>query len=158
MENCPCGNESYERCCKPFHSGQSTPDTAEGLMRSRYSAFVKKEIDYLETSLHPSHRADFDKQATSDWARQSEWLGLKILNAKGGPDDKTGEVEFIATYRQNAVDRSHHEVSTFKRIDGRWYYVSGRVTPEPGTVFQNDPCPCGSRKKYKRCCGAKSKR
>ena len=158
METCPCGNENYEHCCKPYHFGEATPDTAEGLMRSRYSAFVKAEIGYLEKSLHPAHRSDFDKISTGKWARESEWVGLKILNAHGGPNDTVGEVEFVAAYRQNGIDRSHHEVSTFKKLDGQWYFVSGRIIPEPGTVYQNDPCPCGSGKKFKRCCGAKAKK
>ena len=155
METCPCGNESYERCCKPYHSGEAAPETAEGLMRSRYSAFVKAQIGYLEETLHPAHRSDFDRKATESWARESEWNGLKILKASGGPNDKNGEVEFVAAFSQNGIEHSHHEVSTFKSLDGRWYFVSGRIIPEPGKVFQNDPCPCGSGKKYKRCCGSK---
>lgn len=158
MTTCPCGNENYERCCKPFHSGDATPETAEALMRSRYSAFVKAEIGYLEKSLHPAHRADFDRSATDKWARESEWLGLQILASKGGANDTVGQVEFVASYRQDGIERSHHEVSTFKKLEGRWYFVSGRIIPAAGTVFQNDPCPCGSGKKYKRCCGAKSKK
>ena len=126
-------------------------------MRSRYSAYVKVEVDYLRETLHPEHRSDFDPKTTREWAKQSEWLGLEIRGARGGPDDKTGEVEFIARYRQGGSELVHHEVSSFKRIDGRWYFLSGRIIPQQGAVYQNDPCPCGSGKKYKRCCGAKPK-
>ncbi len=157
MDQCPCGTESYEQCCKPFHKGEAQAPTAEALMRSRYSAFSKFEIDYLHDTLHPQHRADFDRQATINWAKQSEWIGLEIRDAHGGPGDKEGEVEFVATYKQNELERTHHEISYFKNVDGRWYYVSGKIIPAPGTVFQNDPCPCGSGKKYKRCCGKKGK-
>ena len=157
MEHCPCGNESYQACCEPYITGALPAPTAEALMRSRYSAYVKKAIDYLADTLHPNERSDFDRKAAREWAEHSEWLGLEIVKAKGGAQDSMGEVEFIARYRQDGTEHTHHEVSRFKKVNGSWHYLDGRIIPPPGSVFQNDLCPCGSGNKYKRCCGKKAK-
>jgi SEC-C motif-containing protein len=129
-------------------------------MRSRYSAFVCGEIEYLSESLHPQHRDDHDVAATRRWAGSADWLGLEIRATEaGGVDDTEGTVEFIASYRESGVVRNHHEVSRFSKEDGRWYYVDGDVPKvetyrkEQPKVGRNDPCPCGSGKKYKKCCG-----
>ncbi len=67
-------------------------------------------------------------------------------------------VEFIASYAQDGLAENHHEVSTFRKVNGSWLYESGRIITETVTrsapkVGRNDPCPCGSGKKYKQCCG-----
>jgi len=161
MNPCPCNSgQDYEACCGPVIRGEHPAATAEALMRSRYSAFARKELDHLETSLHPDSRTDHDPDATRRWADKAEWLGLEIVDCTGGgPDDEEGTVEFIATYRQKGVTHAHHEVGEFRRHKGRWYYTDGRMVT-PGTVRnegprvgRNDPCPCGSGKKYKKCCG-----
>ncbi|MFN8390745.1 MAG: YchJ family protein [Bdellovibrionota bacterium] len=161
MEPCPCGNPSFDECCKPHLAGTTFPKTAEALMRSRYSAYVKGEIEYLGQTLHPNERFGFDRKAAKDWAESSEWLGLEIKKARGSEGDQQGVVEFIARFRQDGVEHAHHEISQFKKLNGRWFFVNGHVIPASpaagGKVFQNDPCPCGSGKKYKRCCGQKSK-
>jgi SEC-C motif-containing protein len=87
-------------------------------------------------------------------------LGLKILDVKAGrPEDDEGTVEFIATYKDHDLVKPHHEISSFRKLDGNWYFVDGELVP-PVTevrsqpkVGRNDPCPCGSGKKYKKCCG-----
>jgi SEC-C motif-containing protein len=94
------------------------------------------------------------------WARESTWLGLTIVaRERGGSADDEGIVEFQAAYRSRDTRMVHHERSRFRRREGRWFYVSGElVKPSPArrtvTVGRNDPCPCGSGRKYKRCCGA----
>jgi len=161
MESCPCGSEPpYAECCGPLIKGEKTAETAEQLMRSRYTAYVKKEIDYLSTSLHPRHRKDFDPKSTRDWAEGAEWHKLEILGTKaGGIDDAEGEVEFVATFTQKGSEMKHHELATFTKEAGKWYFVDGkaatpqqyvRSTPKTG---RNEPCLCGSGKKYKKCCG-----
>jgi SEC-C motif-containing protein len=161
MSKCPCqSGKEYDACCGPIISGSQAALTAEALMRSRYSAFAKGEVDYLGRSLHPDQRADYDPGATQRWANHSEWVNLQILNISGGgTDDDEGTVEFIATYRQKGNTLSHHEVGQFNRLNGIWYYTDGKIVT-PGTVRhespkvgRNDPCPCGSGKKYKKCCG-----
>ncbi len=161
MSECPCGSgASYGDCCQPLHTGALAAPTAERLMRSRYSAYQAGAIDYLGDSLHPDHRTDWDAKATRRWADSSQWLGLEILSTEaGGEQDDQGTVEFVASYREQGVTKRHHEVSRFSRHEGRWYYVEGEL-PAPQTqrntgpkVGRNDPCPCGSGKKHKKCCG-----
>ncbi len=160
MSQCPCqSGKDYAECCGPVIKGERPAATAEALMRSRYSAFAKAEPEYLEASLHPDFRSDFDADATKKWAEESEWTGLEIVSKDGGTDnDETGVVEFIAAYRQNGRDFSHHERAEFQRVDGTWFYTDGAIV-SPATVRnttpkvgRNDPCPCGSGKKYKKCC------
>lgn len=172
---CPCGsNETYENCCEPFIREKSRPETAEALMRSRYTAHALSEIPYIKKTLTPESRADFDPVATKEWAEGAKWLGLKILSTKrGGATDKKGTVEFVATYEQDGKTYEHHEVSEFrKNSQGRWLFVDGEshlheegqdhhhhekpqpVVREAPKVGRNEPCPCGSGKKYKQCCAA----
>jgi len=160
---CPCtSGQTFAACCGPIIAGERPAPTAEALMRSRYSAFAAQAIDYLEDSLLPGTRGDFDRQSVADWARTSEWTGLDILSTEaGGENDREGMVEFAARFRLEGEDRVHHERARFAKKDGRWYYVEGRVGKPQQTIVRegpklgrNDPCSCGSGKKYKKCCGA----
>ena len=129
-------------------------------MRSRYSAYVERAVDYLGETLHPDHRADWDREATRRWADDAEWISLEIIDTQaGGEGDDEGWVEFAATFRERGQLKRHQERSRFQRTQGRWYYVDGEM-PKPQTerltsprVGRNDPCPCGSGKKFKKCCG-----
>src|SRR5690606_37710579 len=156
--DCPCRSGlEFSKCCEPALSGAVVPATPEALMRSRYSAFAAGRIDYLEETLLPGTRDDFDAAGASEWAAASEWTGLEIRHTEGGgPGESEGIVEFVAHYRQGGVDRVHHETSTFRFQDGRWWYVDGIMGVRPRRVEKvgrNDPCSCGSGKKYKKCCG-----
>lgn len=161
MIQCPCtSGKDYQACCGPVISGHQAASTAEDLMRSRYTAFARGETDYLEQSLHPDYRADHDPKATKQWANSSEWINLEIVSTQQGEqNDDEGIVEFIATFRQKGITSKHHEVGRFSRKNGTWYYTEGKmVTPgtlrnETPKIGRNDPCPCGSGKKYKKCCG-----
>jgi SEC-C motif-containing protein len=161
MENCPCGSTlAYAECCGPVIAGVRRAGTAEQLMRSRYSAYVRKELAWLRESLHPDHRADYDEANSRAWAERAEWHGFEILStAKGGPDDEAGMVEFVVVYTENGVRQEHHERSTFRKTGGAWYFAEGtRLPPRPvkrsePKAGRNDPCPCGSGRKFKRCCG-----
>lgn len=160
MAQCACGSEStFESCCEPLLKGTQKASTAESLMRSRYSAFTVADINYIEKTTDPSKRSTFDKAGTLDWAKNSEWLGLEIVSTEeGGVDDVKGVVEFIAKYRYDGVEQSHHEKSDFRKRGDEWYFVDGKLVQEPyraeDRVGRNDPCPCGSGKKYKKCCAA----
>ena len=172
---CPCGNsESFESCCGPYLNGQKIPDSAEKLMRSRYTAYTQANVDYIKSTLAPESQLDFDAASTQKWAKQSKWLGLKIHSASGGPNDKKGTVEFTATYKEKNQTLEHHEVSQFRKNEaGHWLFLSGdahthkegeghhhhhekpeTVIRETPKIGRNDVCPCGSQKKYKKCCGA----
>jgi SEC-C motif-containing protein len=127
-------------------------------MRARYSAYVRGEMDFLFESTHPKHREGYDHKGTREWAESAEWLGLEILEtAKGGEGESIGEVEFIARFKDKGVTREHHELASFKREKGDWFFAEGSmVKPKPITVTKigrNEQCPCGSGAKYKKCCG-----
>lgn len=163
---CPCRQTmedklAFSACCAPYIEQNAPAPTAEALMRSRYSAFAVEDIDYLERTLAPEARHDFDRKAIAHWARHSQWLGLDILSTEDGQaGDKTGYVEFVAHFVNEGERLAHRERSLFRfdDADGRWYFVeeaNRKNTPivkgaQPG---RNDPCPCGSGKKYKKCCG-----
>ena len=133
--------------------------TAETLMRSRYTAFVVGDYDYLDRTHAAENRGEPTRPAGAGSETDVEWIGLTICGAaKGGPDDDTGTVEFKARFRQGGATLVHHELSRFRRDDGRWVYVDGTFNPAgkpaPGKkVGRNDPCICGSGKKFKLCCG-----
>lgn len=160
-QSCPCGTQkTYSQCCGMFHAGAKA-DTAEKLMRSRYSAYVVGKIDYVANTNDPQTGGDFDFEAAEVWSKQSEWLGLEIVATKEGkPGDLSGEVEFKAKFKADGVEQTHHEVSLF-RFDpknGSWFYRDGKTIREPERraepkIGRNDPCSCGSGKKYKKCCG-----
>jgi SEC-C motif-containing protein len=156
---CPCGTgDAFDACCGRFISGASDPETAEQLMRSRYSAYVVGEVDYVIGS-HDPRTQDLDRAQVERWSKQSQWLGLEVVRTEeGGPDDERGIVEFKARFFDTAT-RTHHERSSFRKHEGRWVYVNG-IPPDSSNeprrtekVGRNEPCPCGSGKKYKKCCG-----
>lgn len=155
MQNlCPCGsNKSYENCCKQYISGNKKPKTAEILMRSRYSAYVFQEIDYIINTTNPNNRNDYSYEDIENWSKSSKWKKLIILNTeKGTESDITGIVEFQAFYEINGISQIHHEKSVFDKIDNVWYYTT-QLPVSPIKINRNSPCPCGSGKKYKKCCG-----
>ncbi len=121
---CPCGtNKTYNDCCKALHQGLKVASTAEELMRSRYTAYVKKLKDYLLSTWHPSQRAAMDDLSFEPGLR---WTGLKVTGTKAGLESDTeGEVEFIASYRYHNHDQPDQlkEHSRFIKEDGRWYYA-----------------------------------
>ena len=155
---CPCGSgDPFAGCCGPFLDGVQ-PDTAVALMRSRYTAYVRSAIDYLIETHDVSTRGEIDRAEITRWSRATEWLGLEILETvRGGTDDDEGIVEFVARGSSNGAPFDHRERSEFRRRDGRWFYVAGKPVRAPARAIaqagRNDPCPCGSGMKYKRCHG-----
>jgi SEC-C motif-containing protein len=149
----------YEACCGRFISGAAKPETAEELMRSRYSAYARRDVEYILATCLKDEDHDIDEEATRKWAENATWLGLHIIKTdKGGPSDDEGMVEFRAVYSMDGLREEHHEKARFEKRDGSWIYVEGEVIPETivrdsPKVGRNDPCPCGSGKKYKKCCG-----
>lgn len=122
MSRCPClSGLTYAECCGRLHAGAAVAQTAEQLMRSRFSAFAVGDPDYLLTTWHPSTRpAEMRLDADRRWYR------LDILSVSGGsPFETSGTVEFEAFHRSSDGAGSQHEVSRFVREDGRWFYVDG---------------------------------
>lgn len=132
--------------------------TAEELMRARYHAYETCDMEFIKESHDPDNNDGIDWAECEKWARESQWLGLEILSTtKGGENDNDGIVEFKATYIENGKTIVHHERSYFVKKNGVWFYqkwlpiTSTRINENK--VGRNDPCPCGSGKKYKKCCG-----
>ncbi len=166
MEVCPCGSGlEYQACCGPYHAGEADAPTAEALMRSRYCAFVCKDMNYLRRTLEESKRPGFDIKEVERWNSGVTWKGLEIVSTNlGGEEDSTGTVQFQASFEQQGQEYDIVEKSRFRKVDGKWYYIEGKanrsprkthspVVRESPKVGRNDPCPCGSGKKFKKCCG-----
>ncbi len=159
MTNCPCGStRTHDDCCGPLIRGERAAGTAEELMRSRYTAFTEHAIDYIIDTTKPDQVDRVDRESVKQWSERATWKGLEILRTEGGgPDDDEGLVEFIAHYAEQDQDFDHHEEARFARQDGRWYFDFRRsAAPRlkaATKVGRNDPCPCGSGKKFKKCCG-----
>lgn len=161
---CPCESGAlFDACCGPLLSGTATAATAEALMRSRYTAYVRVAVSYLLDTWHSSTRPlEIDVDA------MPHWCGLEILACnQGGEGDTQGWVEFRATALAEGRLLVLRERSRFVREAEAWRYVDGEFieeeqaaaptpaapAPAKGKVGRNDPCPCGSGKKFKKCCG-----
>ena len=160
-EPCPCDSgKPFGDCCGPILSGAAKAETAEALMRARYSAYATGEVAFLKTSATKAVQAEFDEETSREWARSARWHSLEIMRTEGGgPSDDAGVVEFRALYSEGGELCNHHEVAAFVRDSDGWKFSDGEfvkdrpVVREEPKVGRNDPCPCGSGKKYKKCCG-----
>lgn len=145
---CPCdSNKPYQSCCHTLHKGDLTANSAEQLMRSRYSAFVVGDIAYLIATLHPDKRQVDDEAILRQIIEQTHWLGLKIIRHKATGNDAT--VEFVAFYQDEPTGQLH-ERSHFIKENKQWFYVDGEML-SPIKLSRNDLCFCGSGKKIKKC-------
>ncbi|MBO6892152.1 MAG: zinc chelation protein SecC [Roseibium sp.] len=122
---CPCGSgKSVSNCCGPALDRRAVPETAEGLMRSRYSAYVRQDIAYLKETLWPKFQGRFDEAGTAAWAAENHWAGLSVLATdKGGVGDRDGTVLFEAKFLSGGKLQTHRELSRFRKKAGRWFYV-----------------------------------
>ena len=153
---------SYQDCCLPYHEALDAPD-AERLMRSRYSAFVLVLPEYIVKTTVPAQQALLDIKAIENWAKETDWVGLEIVQHTLKLGKRHAQVEFKAYFnlKDNANDlagkiQAHHELSTFVTVkdknsnDAHWYFLDPTVEM---MVTQKQPCICGSGEKFKRCCG-----
>lgn len=163
-DSCPCGlGPPYASCCRPFHAGWDTPKTAERLMRSRYAAYAVQDIAWLEQTSGGEARATFSARDAAAWAKSAAFTKLEVLEVvAGGEADVDGVVQFAATFVEHGKTQVLSERSRFERatpgdVTTPWRYV-GREKLAPtraaAKTGRNDPCPCGSGQKYKKCCGA----
>ncbi len=143
---CPCcSGAQYAQCCQVFHQGKAAP-TPEALMRSRYSAFALELADYLKHTWHPQTRPQ-----TLTLEPDTQWLKLDVLTSSDNAEQ--GKVSFVATFQEQGEYLQLAEESNFVRENGLWYYLDGNAQFEPLKPGRNDPCLCGSGKKFKKCCG-----
>jgi len=141
---CPCGSgKLLANCCQPIITNDNA-NTAEQLMRSRYTAFVLGDTAYLLKTWHP------DTCPNDFGLGKSRWLGLTIHHA----DNNT--VHFSAAFHSGSKGMILEETSRFICIDHHWRYIDGDCTVTP--IKRNDACFCGSKKKFKNCCGKASNR
>jgi SEC-C motif-containing protein len=126
---CPCTSKKpYDRCCGPFHAGSALPETAEQLMRSRFSAYALGKVDYLVGTLSEAKRAGENREELAQYCKSVSCVGLKIVGKeKGGKSDDAGVVTFHASLQANGRRTLHIETSTFAREGGKWVYVDGVV-------------------------------
>ncbi|WKY57147.1 YchJ family protein [Vibrio sp. SNU_ST1] len=171
MSLCPCGSKNtYQQCCESAHLHHSAVETPEQLMRSRYSAHVLGLVDYVVATYHPSCNAEAQREGIAE-SIDSDWVGLEVIDTAAGSHQDEGFVEFKAYFNEGTEQFCMQECSRFVREDGLWYYIDGTF-PEQGNeqeeqeidprlnqtvesfkIGRNDPCICGSGKKYKKCCG-----
>jgi len=157
---CPCqSGKSYHACCESYITGERFPSHPEPLMRSRYTAYTQVNIPYIMETMRGKPLEGLDPKKAHEWASQVEWHRLDLIREVISDETpEVGFVEFKAHYHIRNKPHVMHENSEFHRIDGRWYYV-GDVSLKKITVVhkekkigRNDPCLCGSGKKYKNCC------
>jgi SEC-C motif-containing protein len=155
LQECPCGGGEFAHCCRPVIDGEVRASKPEQLMRARYSAYATGAIEFLGKSNHSKTRGQFDPESAGRWSRDSHWLGLTILGSDSSSPDRA-HVNFEARYEdKDGVAVIHRERSLFEREDGEWRFVSGGAIPAVSQkIGRNEPCPCGSGKKFKKCCGA----
>ncbi|RBW66546.1 hypothetical protein DS893_04275 [Vibrionales bacterium C3R12] len=178
MSSCPCGtNKPYSSCCEIAHKHHADVTTPEQLMRSRYSAHVLGLVDYVVDTYHPSCNAQEQREGIAD-SIDSDWCKLEVISASMGKDENEGFVEFKAYLNEDGEQFCLSEKSRFLKENDLWYYIDGEFpevqdpphepnntepqqpsdprlnqTVENFKIGRNDPCICGSGKKFKKCCG-----
>lgn len=160
---CPCGStKEFAICCDPYIVGQQPAPTAEALMRARYTAFTHGKLDYIEKTITDNAAQSFNRVDMERSLPGTEWLGLEVRGTTAGEEgDDFGTVNFAFHYRNKHREFSQVEIASFCRIDGIWLYDDSEINPKSPpvrveNVGRNEPCPCGSGKKYKKCCGAQT--
>lgn len=157
MTLCACGSKAvYADCCQRYLENTAEPPTAELLMRSRYTAYTLAKIDYIEKSMMGDALAGFDVNEARIWAQSVEWIGLNVIKSYSAKDDDSRAfVEFIALYFESNRFKKLHELSEFKLVADRWFYIQGTLIANrtPQVLARNATCLCGSAKKFKNCHG-----
>lgn len=93
-------------------------------MRSRYTAFVEKNADYIRKTMKEPALKLFNKKNILNGKEQ--WQGLKVIQTGlSANHPNIGFVEFIATFLLDGQIHQIHENSEFHLIDNKWYYVDG---------------------------------
>lgn len=124
MKKCPCGNDkNFDECCGRFITGTGIPATPEELMRSRYTAYTKANIDYIIATMKSPAADGFDAASARKWARSIHWLNLRVVSSR--VEGATGYVEFVVTYLERHIKQEMRELSEFRLVEGRWFYVKG---------------------------------
>jgi len=165
LDSCPCKSGlSAAECCLPFIQGKKKPVTAEELLRSRYTGFVVGNIDYILKTHHSKTAHEVKRDEIEEWSKQSEWQSLEVFQKEAGEaKDERGTIIFCAKFKNKAKAdaplEEHWEQSFFEKENGEWKFLDARgvhqgtYKREAPKTGRNDPCSCGSGKKFKKCCG-----
>ncbi len=132
------------------------PKSPKALLEARYKAFTKSDVDFILNSCHPDVRKKHKREDIEAWSRNARWQGLDVEDVQEEGD--SGFVTFTCRYEQDGQDVVHKEIAEFRKHEEKWYYYnssfpSSTMRREEAKIGRNDPCPCGSGKKYKKCCG-----
>jgi SEC-C motif-containing protein len=158
MQHCHCNSGIlFDDCCGIFIKGAKLPICPEELMRSRYTAYTLGNIDYIANTMRPPASDNFDRISAANWAKNLTWIKLEVIKSYREAD--RGFVEFLAYFEDAHKQHVMHELSEFHLLEGRWFYVIGyepkakHALTEKLMIGRNEPCHCGSDKKFKKCCG-----
>lgn len=154
---CPCcSTRIFADCCEPILNRPTTAETAEQIMRARFTAYVIHRNVFLRETAAPHYQHWYNDKSLDESC--SEWSRLEVLKSTNDANGVEAEVSFVAYYFENGTEKAHHERSLFRRVNGCWiYWRVKREGPEPyhrvmDKVGRNELCPCGSGQKFKRCC------
>ncbi|SET46932.1 YchJ family protein [Thalassotalea agarivorans] len=154
---CPCGSgETFEQCCQPIIIGNIIAQSPEALMRSRYSAYATQAVEYIYDTYASVSQQGLTLTSLREWAEQANWVKLEVVNAKSTNDTSLyPTVEFKAYFLLGDQLHLMHEVSNFIQEQDQWKYLDGKIIQDAmlKRIKRNDPCPCGSGKKFKKCHG-----
>ena len=155
-QNCPCGSgKLFESCCEPVLTGQQVAASAELVMRARFTAHVAHNFRFLHDTHRPTAGTPYVEE---EGVPSMTWTKLVVHSHEIGRDQDQAFVDFSAYGTEEGVEKVLHEKAEFIRTGGAWLYNrEARLGPAPyksatPKVGRNDPCPCGSGKKFKHCC------
>lgn len=146
---CPCGSgKLFKKCCSPILADQSLALTPEKLMRSRYTAYVLKDSTHLLRTWDMSTRPNSLK-----FEQHIIWLNLVVEDVPEPlPNDNAAQITFQATFIHNDKLMRIKERALFTYKNSLWFYKQGELSTRATAIPLKGLCPCGSGKKYKRCC------
>ena len=156
-----CADLPFSACCEPFLTHKKIPDTAEKLMRSRFSAYATKNFEYVLRTYAADKQANLNINTLAENAENIIWFALRIDDTNNIPltSNATDTVTFTAFYFENKNIFQLHETSNFVVEDNQWRYYDGKLFDDCGKIKygRNLPCLCNSGKKFKQCCANKAR-
>lgn len=124
---CPCGSgKKYTNCCKKYHDG-TLPENALKLMKARYSAYAKNQLNFLFDTLHSNLRPQSFDDFIKGIRKNAHYQRLVIHDFQ--EDDPFATVTFTAYISMDGRDATFTEKSDFEKVEGRWLYKSGTIFP-----------------------------
>lgn len=147
-----CSDKTFSQCCEPLLSGKQHATHPEQLMRSRFSAYKIENYQYILATYSNQQKQQLTVGSLKSSATGTKWLSLEIVSSD--KQSQQGHVEFKAYYQVDNQYYILHELSKFILEENQWKYTEGKILSDgmPLKIGRNDPCPCGSGSKFKKCC------